>query len=83
MLSAERRADVLEAKEATYREALGALEATVGVTELLDFADARGLPLRGRHQRPARQCRDGARGARADCPAADPGHRLGAAALET
>jgi HAD superfamily hydrolase (TIGR01509 family) len=38
-----RRNEVLDAKEAAYREGLGALEPTAGAVELLDWADAQGL----------------------------------------
>jgi len=38
------RERVLYAKEAAYREGLGALAATAGITELLSFAEARGFP---------------------------------------
>ena len=38
------RERVLDAKEAAYREGLGALAATAGITELLSFAEARGFP---------------------------------------
>jgi HAD superfamily hydrolase (TIGR01509 family) len=38
------RAQVLDEKEAAYRESLGELTATPGAAELLAFAEARGLP---------------------------------------
>ena len=40
----QRRNEVLEAKEAAYREGLGALTAIAGASELLDWADAQWLP---------------------------------------
>ena len=43
-LPEDERAAVLDAKEAAYREGLGALAATAGAAELLDFAQAHGLP---------------------------------------
>jgi HAD superfamily hydrolase (TIGR01509 family) len=38
------QAATLDAKEAAYRDSLGALDPIAGVDALLDFADARGLP---------------------------------------
>ncbi|HXT08284.1 MAG TPA: HAD-IA family hydrolase [Roseiarcus sp.] len=43
-LPVEERKAVFEAKEAAYRDGLGALAATPGAAELLAYAGARGLP---------------------------------------
>ena len=43
-LSQAEQEAVLDAKEAAYRDGLGALTATRGVAELLAYAEARGLP---------------------------------------
>jgi HAD superfamily hydrolase (TIGR01509 family) len=43
-LSDEEREAVFEAKERTYREGLGALQATAGAAELLAYAQANDLP---------------------------------------
>ena len=43
-LDEDARAAALEAKEALFRDALGALEPVAGVVALLDFAQAHGVP---------------------------------------
>ena len=60
-LSAPERAAALDAKEAAYRDGLGALVATRGAAELLAHAESQRPALRGRHQRAARQRGLGAR----------------------
>jgi len=42
-LSLEERARILDAKEAAYRAGVGAVDATLGLVELLDYSDARGV----------------------------------------
>ena len=42
-LTPQAREETLAAKEAAYREGVGALEAIAGASALLDFADAKGL----------------------------------------
>ena len=69
-------------KKQSYRDDLGEVEPIAGVEALLDFAEARRLALRRRHQRAARQCRGGARRARSRRPAAAVGARAGAAARQ-
>jgi HAD superfamily hydrolase (TIGR01509 family) len=43
-LSPQEREDILDAKEAAFREMLGELKPVAGVTDLLDHADAEGIP---------------------------------------